>query len=65
MNLDYNLENIRPKINLLSLEQIKKVHNYSIHILENTGIKVESKQALKIFQKSKAVKFPNPSFAYV
>jgi len=59
MNLDYNLENIRPKINLLSLEQIKKVHNYSIHILENTGIKVESKQALKIFQKSKAVKIEN------
>ena len=44
--------NIRPKLNLLGPEQINEVHRYSIRILEDTGIKVESKTALEIFAKS-------------
>ena len=48
--------NIRPKLNLLGPEQINEVHNYSIRILEDTGIKVESKTALEIFAKSDGVK---------
>lgn len=54
-----NSENIRPNIQLLSQEQMKEVHEYSIHILENTGIKVECKTALKIFRKSMGVKIEN------
>jgi len=47
--------NIRPKLQLLGPEQINEVHRYSIRILEDTGIKVESKTALEIFQKSDGV----------
>lgn len=38
---------------------MNKVHQYSIHILEDTGIQVESKTALEIFNKSDAVKIKN------
>lgn len=48
--------NIRPKIQLLGPEQMNEVHGYSIRILEDTGIKVESKTALEIFAKSDGVK---------
>ena len=48
--------NIRPKLNLLGPEQINEVHRYSIRILEDTGIKVESKTALEIYAKSDGVK---------
>lgn len=51
--------NVRPRLDLLSPEQMNEVHRYSISILENTGIKVESKTALKIFKKSGAVKTRN------
>lgn len=54
-----NQESIKPRLQLLSLEQINATHQYSIQILEKTGIKVESKTALKIFKKSNAVKIEN------
>lgn len=44
--------NLRPKLNLLGPEQINEVHRYSVRILEETGIKVESKTAREIFAKS-------------
>lgn len=47
---------IRPKLQLLDLENIHDIHHYSLRILEDTGIKVESKAALKIFSKSDAVR---------
>lgn len=47
---------VRPKLQLLSQEQIHEVHRYSIRILEDTGVKVESKTALEIFAKSEGVK---------
>ncbi|MEA3479771.1 MAG: trimethylamine methyltransferase family protein [Bacteroidota bacterium] len=43
---------VRPKLQLLGPEQINMVHQSSIRILEETGIKVESKKALQIFAKS-------------
>ena len=46
----------RPKLNLLDPDQINEVHRYSIRILEDTGIKVESKTALEIFAKSDGVR---------
>jgi len=48
--------NVRPKLQLLDLDQINEVHRYSIRILEETGIKVESKTALEIFANSDGVK---------
>jgi len=50
---------IRPSLKLLSPDQINDVHQYSIRILEDTGIKVESKRALEIFSKSDAVRINN------
>ncbi len=48
--------NVRPKLQLLDLDQINEVHRYSIRILEDTGIKVESKTAREIFANSDGVK---------
>jgi len=53
------LKNVRPSLQLLNAEQMNEVHQYSIRILEDTGIKVESKEALKIFEKSDAVRITN------
>ncbi len=54
--MDKNSFTIKPVIQVLSNEQIESVHNYSIHILENIGIKVESKKARELFSKTGAVK---------
>ena len=35
-----NRMNVRPRLQLLSPEQINEVHQYSIRILEDTGIEV-------------------------
>ena len=44
--------NVIPRLKLLSTEQMHEVHQYSIRILEDTGMEVESKEALSIFEKS-------------
>jgi len=54
--MDRNNNIVNPIIQLLSEEQIERVHNYSIDILENVGIKVESKRAREVFVKTGAVK---------
>lgn len=54
-----HLMNVRPKLQLLDPEQINEIHRYSIRILEDTGIEVESKAALQIFAKSDGVKIKN------
>jgi trimethylamine--corrinoid protein Co-methyltransferase len=59
MNMVNHLMNVRPKLQLLDQEQINEVHRYSIRILEDTGIEVESKAALQIFAKSDGVKIRN------
>ena len=51
--------NVRPNLQLLSPEQMNEVHRYSIRILEDTGIEVESKEAQRIFGKSDAVRVSN------
>ena len=53
--MDNNMK-VNPKIQVLTTEQIESVHDYSIRILENTGIKVESKKAREIFAKTGATK---------
>lgn len=59
MSIANSFENVRPKLQLLNREQMQEVHQYSIQILEKTGIKVESKTARKIFEKSNAVRLDN------
>ncbi|MFC2077442.1 trimethylamine methyltransferase family protein [Candidatus Bipolaricaulota bacterium] len=49
-------ENVRPRLRLLSREQMDAIHRYSAAILETTGIRVESKRALGIFEASGAVR---------
>ncbi|MCP4309889.1 MAG: hypothetical protein GY790_01380 [Bacteroidetes bacterium] len=51
--------NVSPTLQLLSMEQMNQVHHYSVRILEETGIEVESKEALDIFAKSDSVKINN------
>lgn len=55
-DLVFELMNVRPRLQLLSPEQMHQVHRYSIRILEDTGIEVESQEAISIFKKSDAVK---------
>jgi trimethylamine---corrinoid protein Co-methyltransferase len=59
MNPAASFHNVRPGLQLLSPGQIDEVHRYSIAILEKTGIKVESKTARSIFEKSDACKVEN------
>lgn len=47
---------VQPKLHVLSEEQIQAVHLYSIRILEETGLRVDSKEALDIFKRSDAVR---------
>ena len=51
--------NVSPRLQLLSTEQMEEVHRYSIRILENTSMEVESSRALKIFEKSDGAKVHN------
>lgn len=46
---------VRPRLQVLTPEHINQVHEYSVRILENTGIKIESESALEIFKKSGGV----------
>ncbi len=43
------LSSVCPKISVLTEEQIEQVHAYTLNLLANTGIRVESKQARDIF----------------
>jgi len=46
------IEHARPYISILTSEQLELVHQYSIRILKNTGIKTSSSKALEVFRKS-------------
>ena len=59
MTLPNSPENVRPSLQLLSQDQMNDIHQYSVRILEDTGIRVESKRALEIFRKSDAVRIEN------
>jgi trimethylamine--corrinoid protein Co-methyltransferase len=47
----------QPRINVLSDEAIAQVHGYSLKILSDIGIRVDSKKAIRIFKKSQGVRF--------
>ena len=44
------MHDIKPKISILTQEQIKHIHNYSLKILEKIGIRVDSQRARKVFE---------------
>ena len=49
---------IKPSLRVLDPEQIKQVHDYSLQILETTGVRVDSAKACQLFARamgSKAV----------
>jgi len=54
-----DLSRVIPRLQLLSPEQMSEVHRYSISILEETGIRVESDAAQRIFKESGAVRIEN------
>jgi trimethylamine--corrinoid protein Co-methyltransferase len=47
---------IQPKINVLTPEAITQVHRYSLKILSEIGVRVDSEKALKVLKKSQGVK---------
>ncbi len=55
MKSDNGTGRVRPTLRLLGPEQIQAVHRYSLDILETTGIRVESPEAVSIFRRSGGV----------
>jgi trimethylamine--corrinoid protein Co-methyltransferase len=47
---------IQPTINVLSPEAITEVHRYSLKILSEIGVRVDSEKALKVLKRSRGVK---------
>jgi len=47
---------VKPELTVLSEEQIQHIHAYSLQILSETGIRVDSKKALQIFNEAQGVK---------
>lgn len=50
---------IKPELSCLSIEQRNLIHKYSLKILKETGIRVDSKEAIDIFKGSGSVKIDN------
>ncbi len=42
------IENVKPRLSLLSAEQIQEVHEHSLKILSSVGVRVDSNHALKL-----------------
>src|SRR5512143_1755559 len=45
------MNNVRPRLSLLTEEQIHDIHKYTIQILEKTGVRVDSPSALAMLEK--------------
>jgi trimethylamine--corrinoid protein Co-methyltransferase len=52
-----NSIHVTPKINVLSSEAIVQVHKYSLKILSEIGIRIDSEKAIKVFKTSQDVRF--------
>ncbi|MCK4354369.1 MAG: trimethylamine methyltransferase family protein, partial [Dehalococcoidia bacterium] len=44
----------KPRISFLSQDELEAIHSASLRVLENTGVKVESKKALDILKQAGA-----------
>jgi trimethylamine---corrinoid protein Co-methyltransferase len=45
------MNNVRPRLTMLTEEQIQDIHRYTIRILESTGVRVDSPSALEMLRK--------------
>jgi len=46
------MNNVRPQLKLLNEEQIQQVHGYALHILSETGVRVDSLSVLERLEKT-------------
>lgn len=49
------MNNVVPKLTLLNEEQIQQIHNYALHILFETGVRVDSPSVVEMLGKTKQV----------
>ena len=42
----------KPRLTLLSAEQINRIHEYSLEILATTGVRVDSPRARAVFERA-------------
>jgi len=45
------MNNVRPRLTMLTEEQIQDIHQYMLKILETTGVRVDSPPALDMLRK--------------
>ncbi len=45
------MNNVRPRLTMLTEEQIQDIHQYTLKILETTGVRVDSPSALEMLRK--------------
>ena len=46
------MNNVRPHLSLLTSEQIQQVHHYSLQILSETGVRVDSDAVIELLRKT-------------
>ena len=49
------MNNVRPRLTLLSKEQIQQTHQYALRILAETGVRVDSPPVVEMLEKTKQV----------
>jgi trimethylamine--corrinoid protein Co-methyltransferase len=49
-----NLSFVRPRLEVLTREQIQQIHDYSLRILSRAGVRVDSERARKLFARAGA-----------
>jgi trimethylamine--corrinoid protein Co-methyltransferase len=59
------MNNIQPRINLISPEQLALVHASSLHILSTIGVRVDSARARQLFEASDYVRMGEEGRAYL
>jgi trimethylamine--corrinoid protein Co-methyltransferase len=50
---------VQPAIHVLTNEQVEAIHSYSVKILETVGIRVDSEDAIRLFEKKTSRRFPS------
>jgi trimethylamine--corrinoid protein Co-methyltransferase len=53
------------KLDVLNQNEIERIHNTTIELLEHVGIKIESKEALDLFEKNGATVDKKAKFVYI
>ena len=53
LDLGVLMNNVRPQLTLLNEEQIQQIHHYALHILSETGVRVDSSSVVEMLKKTK------------